>query len=56
LNRLKVPPAVNQFTKTLDKNQTNALFQLLRKYKPETKQEKKARLLQAAKDKVEQKE
>lgn len=42
--RLKVPPSVNQFSKTLDKNTATQLFKLLNKYKPETKQEKKLRL------------
>lgn len=42
--RLKVPPAIAQFTHTLDKNTATQLFKLLNKYRPETKQEKKARL------------
>ncbi|KAJ2707197.1 60S ribosomal protein L8 [Coemansia spiralis] len=42
--RLKVPPAVNQFTQTLDRNTAAQLFKLLVKYRPETSQEKKARL------------
>lgn len=42
--RLKVPPAVNQFTRVLDKNTATQLFKLLNKYRPETKVEKKARL------------
>lgn len=46
--RLKVPPAVNQFTRTLDKNTATALFKLFNKYRPETKQDKKARLSAAA--------
>jgi len=50
--RLKVPPAVNQFTRTLDKNTATQLFKLLAKYKPETKQQKKKRLLALAKAKV----
>jgi large subunit ribosomal protein L7Ae len=48
LKRLKVPPALNQFTKTLDKDIANGLFKLLGKYKPETKQDKKVRLLEKA--------
>jgi large subunit ribosomal protein L7Ae len=47
--RLKVPPSINQFRNTLDKNGANQLFKLLNKYKPEDKAEKKARLLTAAK-------
>lgn len=31
--KLKVPPAIFQFTRTLDKNMTNQLFSLLIKYK-----------------------
>ncbi|KAJ3213284.1 60S ribosomal protein L8B [Dinochytrium kinnereticum] len=46
--RLKVPPAINQFTKTLDKNTATQAFKLLTKYRPETKVEKKARLTAAA--------
>ncbi|EIM79800.1 L30e-like protein [Stereum hirsutum FP-91666 SS1] len=46
--RLKVPPAIAQFSHTLDKNTATQLFKLLNKYRPETKQEKKARLDAAA--------
>ncbi|CAL0323288.1 unnamed protein product [Lupinus luteus] len=46
--RLKVPPALNQFTKTLDKNLATNLFKLLLKYRPEDKAEKKERLLKRA--------
>jgi large subunit ribosomal protein L7Ae len=46
--RLKVPPAIAQFAHTLDKNTATQLFKLLNKYRPETKQEKKARLLASA--------
>ena len=41
---MKVPPAINQFKKTLDKNQAAELFKLLSKYKPETKEAKASRL------------
>lgn len=44
LQRLKVPPAINQFTRTLDKNQAAELFKLLMKYQPETKAAKESRL------------
>jgi len=50
--RLKVPPAINQFTKTLDKNQASNLFRLLSHYRPETVEEKKKRLLSAAASEV----
>ncbi|ORY05626.1 L30e-like protein [Basidiobolus meristosporus CBS 931.73] len=47
--RLKVPPTLNQFTKVLDRNTATELFKFLNKYRPETKQDKKARLTEAAK-------
>jgi large subunit ribosomal protein L7Ae len=46
--RIKVPPAINQFSKTLDKNQASNLFKLLAKYRPESAAEKKQRLVAAA--------
>lgn len=48
--RLKVPPAIAQFSNTLDKNTATALFKLMNKYRPESKQEKKTRLDAVAKD------
>ncbi|XP_063216224.1 large ribosomal subunit protein eL8 [Bacillus rossius redtenbacheri] len=42
--RLKVPPPINQFTQTLDKQTATALFKILEKYRPETPQAKKGRL------------
>ncbi|KIK64140.1 hypothetical protein GYMLUDRAFT_57141 [Collybiopsis luxurians FD-317 M1] len=42
--RLKVPPAIAQFSHTLDKNTATQLFKLLNKYRPESKAEKKSRL------------
>merc|ERR1711865_719295 len=48
LQRLKVPPALNQFTKALDKNMAGNLFKLLMKYRPEDKAAKKSRLLATA--------
>ena len=42
--RLKVPPAIAQFSHTLDKNTATQLFKLLNKYHPESKQDKEARL------------
>jgi len=47
--RLKVPPSVNQFSRTLDKNTATQVFKLLDKHAPETKSAKKQRLLAAAK-------
>jgi large subunit ribosomal protein L7Ae len=46
--RLKVPPSVNQFTKTLSKNEAMTVFQLLNKYRPETPAAKKQRVKEAA--------
>ncbi|XP_076922581.1 large ribosomal subunit protein eL8y-like [Bidens hawaiensis] len=46
--RLKVPPALNQFTKTLDKNLATTLFKMLLKYRPEDKAAKKERLVKRA--------
>jgi len=46
--RLKVPPALNQFTRTLDKNSAATLFSVLMKYRPEDKAAKKDRLLAEA--------
>jgi large subunit ribosomal protein L7Ae len=46
--RIKVPPALNQFSKTLDKNQASNLFKLIGKYRPESAAEKKKRLVESA--------
>jgi len=56
LKRLKIPPPINQFHSTLDKNTAVHLFKLLDKYRPETRQAKKDRLKQRAHDRVEGKE
>eukprot|EP00918_Siedleckia_nematoides_P018428 GHVU01039382.1.p1 GENE.GHVU01039382.1~~GHVU01039382.1.p1 ORF type:complete len:263 (-),score=62.57 GHVU01039382.1:253-1041(-) len=48
LTRLKVPPALNQFSAAINKNQTQQLMRLLGKYKPEDKGQKKKRLLEEA--------
>jgi large subunit ribosomal protein L7Ae len=42
--RLKSPPALNQFSQTIDKNQASQLLKLLAKYSPETTKDKKTRL------------
>lgn len=47
--RIKIPPALNAFTKTVDKNQASNLFRLMSKYRPESSVEKKTRLTEAAK-------
>jgi len=54
--RLKVPPPINQFTQPLDRQTATQLFRLMDKYKPETKQEKKARLVARAESKAKGKE
>uniref|UniRef100_A0A8H7TSF3 60S ribosomal protein L8 n=1 Tax=Bionectria ochroleuca TaxID=29856 RepID=A0A8H7TSF3_BIOOC len=46
--RLKVPPSLAQFQHVLDKNTAAQAFKLLNKYRPETKAEKKERLLKEA--------
>jgi len=46
--RLKVPPAINQFTKTLSKNEAATVFTLLNKYRPESPAAKKQRVKAAA--------
>jgi large subunit ribosomal protein L7Ae len=56
LQRLKVPPSVNQFKNTLNKNQATELFNLLIKYRPETKQEKSVRLRKLAEQQQESKD
>jgi len=56
LQRLKVPPALNQFSHTIDRNQATTLLKLLRKYQPESKQKKRERRLEAAKLKAENKQ
>jgi len=52
LKRLKVPPALNQFTMTLDRQTAATVFRLMDKYRPETKQAKKARLRARAEEKA----
>ncbi|KAH7349563.1 60S ribosomal protein L8 [Plectosphaerella cucumerina] len=46
--RLKVPPSIAQFQHVLDRNTAAQAFKLLNKYRPETKAEKKERLVQEA--------
>ncbi|GAB4860389.1 60S ribosomal protein L7a-1 [Ancistrocladus abbreviatus] len=54
--RLKIPPALNQFTKTLDKNLATSLFKMLLKYRPEDKAAKRERLLKKAEAEAEGKD
>jgi len=51
LMRIKMPPAINQFNATIDKNQAAHVLKLAKKYMPETREAKKARLMEMAKDK-----
>merc|ERR1712039_464984 len=51
LQRLRVPPSINQFSKTLTSNQSKNLWRLLGKYTPEAKKDKVARLKDAAEKK-----
>src|SRR6186713_1288916 len=46
--RVKVPPAIAQFSNVLDRNTAAQTFKLLNKYRPETKAEKKERLTKEA--------
>ncbi|XP_074101678.1 ribosomal protein L7A [Cotesia typhae] len=54
--RLKVPPPINQFTQTLDKQTASQLFKILEKYRPESALAKKMRLKARAEEKVTKKE
>lgn len=55
MKRLKIPPTIHQFSRTLDKNTATSLFKLLNKYAPETKSQKTERLQQQAMNIVEKK-
>lgn len=46
--RLKVPPSINQFNRTLDSDARKELFRFAAKYAPESKAERKQRLKAAA--------
>merc|ERR1711868_129394 len=54
--RLKIPPAINQFHTCLEKQTATQLFKLMDNYRPETKQERKARLKLRAEARAEGKE
>jgi len=54
--RLKVPPPINQFTQTLDRQTATQLFKILGKYRPESALQKKKRLQAKAEAKVAKKE
>jgi len=46
--RLKIPPAIHQFSKTIDKNSASVLYKLLYTIRPETKKQKLLRLKKIA--------
>jgi len=48
LSRMKVPPTINQFTRTADKSSASQFFKLLTKYRPESALMKRQRLTKAA--------
>jgi large subunit ribosomal protein L7Ae len=50
--RLRVPPAINQFTHTVDRKLAQTLFKFLNKYRPEEKKLKLKRLKAEAKAKL----
>merc|ERR1711959_595007 len=50
--RLKLPPAINQFKNTLDKRQAGQLFRLLNQLKPESKAKKAERIAELAEAKA----
>lgn len=50
--RLKVPPPINQFNQALDRQTATQLFKLMDKYRPESRQEKAARLKGRAEERV----
>jgi len=51
LQRVKVPPCLAQFNAGVDKNMATKLLTFLKKYAPETKAQKKERLVQLAAEK-----
>jgi len=50
--RLKIPPPINQFNHTVDRQTAKQLFRLLDKYRPETRAARKARLKSRADSKA----
>ncbi|XP_039253841.1 large ribosomal subunit protein eL8-like [Styela clava] len=50
--RLKIPPAINQFSQALDRQTATAFFRLANKYRPETKHDKKERLRKRAEERA----
>merc|ERR1712002_523673 len=56
LQRLKVPPPIHQFSMTLDRPTATQVFKLLDKYRPESREAKKASALNKAEKKVDGKD
>lgn len=56
IQRLRVPPPINQFRHSADKQTASAVLRFLNKYRPESKQDKKKRLVRRAANKVKTKE
>jgi len=56
LQRLKVPPAIHQFSHTIERNQASTLLKLLKNYQPETAHKRHEREKEEAKAKVEKRE
>jgi len=54
--RLKIPPPINQFTMALDRQTASQVLRILDKYRPETKQARKKRLQERAKERAEGKD
>jgi len=50
--RLKTPPALAQFSKTLDRSTRTEVFKLLKKYAPETRKDRRTRVKAAAEAKA----
>jgi len=49
MKRLKVPAPINQFSQTVEPNTATHIFGLLNNYRPETRQQKRERLVAEAK-------
>lgn len=50
--RLKIPPALHQFQKVLDRSTRNEVLKLLKKYSPETRKQRRERVKKAAEAKA----
>jgi len=54
--RLRVPPAINQFTNTVERQIAHRLFKFLSKYRPEEKKRKEKTFIRRSKTKTRTKE